>query len=134
MSALAEHLLSEFRHSAGIVGFAGKAKPSEFGALAPRVTEYAGRGDALAIEVMRDGAAEITRGLRHVGWRRGLAVCLTGGIGPYYADYLPDELRNDLIHRVGEPLEGAISLALEFAKETLTPASPRPLKQEGPAT
>jgi glucosamine kinase len=124
-SPLAERLLSDFGGAAGIVRFAGKATPSAFGALAPLVTEHAKRGDALAGEIMRDGAAEVSCGLRLVGWRPGLAVCLTGGIGPYYADYLPKDLRDCVIERAGRPLEGAISLAQEFAQDAVLSDNPR---------
>ncbi len=114
---LAERLQSDFGGAVGIVRFAGTARPSEFGCLAPLVTDFATRGDALATTIMRQGAGEISRGLRHVGWRPGLAVCLTGGIGPFYAAFLPDDLRACVTDSEGEPLDGALSLAQELAQE-----------------
>lgn len=116
-SPLAERLLSDFGGAVGIVQFAGTARPSEFGALAPRVTEFARRGDAIAETIMTLGAEEIAGGLRHIGWRPGIPVCLTGGIGPCYLPYLSDDLRACLIEREGEPLDGAISLAQDLAME-----------------
>jgi glucosamine kinase len=116
-SQLSERLLAEFGDASGIVRFAGSARPSEFGALAPLVTDLAGQGDAIAEQIMRQGADEIARGLRHLGWSPGQVVCLTGGIGPHYIPYLPADLRADLAEREGEPLDGAISLALDFAQD-----------------
>jgi glucosamine kinase len=114
---LSEHLLSRFDGAPGIVEFAGKARPSEFGALAPLVTEAAGRGDALAELIMRQGADEIARAIRHLGWTPRQPVCLTGGIGPHYGRYLPADIQACIASSEGEPLDGAISLAQDFAKE-----------------
>lgn len=116
-SPLSKHFLSEFQGPAGIVGFAGSARPSEFGALARQVTEFAGRGDALARDVMHSGACEIARSLPLVGWRPGRSVCLTGGIGPRFGTYLPQDMQADLSAPEGEPLDGALSLARDLALE-----------------
>ncbi|WP_425101913.1 BadF/BadG/BcrA/BcrD ATPase family protein [Tropicibacter sp. S64] len=118
MTPLAQGLLSDLDGAPGIVRFAGRAAPPDFGALAPRVTEHAQRGDALARTILRRGADDIARALRKIGWHTGLPVCLTGGIGPHYADYLPDDLRTCLAAAQGEPLDGAISLARDLARET----------------
>ncbi|MFQ6548448.1 BadF/BadG/BcrA/BcrD ATPase family protein [Aestuariibius sp. 2305UL40-4] len=116
-SPLSARLLDDFEGAAGIVGFAAKARPSDFGELAPLVTEYAARQDAIACQIMQRGADEISRALRHVGWRPGLAVCLTGGIGPHYAPFLARDLRTDLAQAEMEPLDGAIALARDLAQE-----------------
>lgn len=116
-SSLSERLLSDFENTAGIVQFAGSARPSEFGALARLVTEFAGRGDALAQYVMSSGAGEIARTLPHVGWTPGRSICLTGGIGPQFGPYLPEDMQVDITEPKGEPLDGAISLARDLAQE-----------------
>lgn len=116
-SPLCDRLLSEFSGAAGIVGFAGTAQPSEFGAIAPLVTEFAGRGDVIAQRIMHQGGEEISRAVRHLGWQPGLVVCLTGGIGPQYKAYLPEDLCAGVAEPEAQPLDGALSLALEFAEE-----------------
>ncbi|MEL7213396.1 MAG: BadF/BadG/BcrA/BcrD ATPase family protein [Pseudomonadota bacterium] len=116
-SDLAEALLDKFKGAPGIVRFATTADPKSFGALAPEVTEAARHGDALAIHVMRAGAAEITRSLVSIGWRPGLALCLTGGIGHHFGSYLAEDMRIELEAPLGPPLEGAIALARDLAKE-----------------
>lgn len=115
-SPLTEHLLSDHGDAARIVHFAGNAKPPEFGALAPLVTAYAGQGDPAGEDIMRLGAGEIARAVLDLGWQPGQALCLTGGIGPHFALYLPDKLRAQLTDPEGEPLDGAISLARDLAK------------------
>lgn len=116
-SALAERLIAQFNDAAGVVAFASTAQPAQLGALAPRVTATAKDGDTLACQIMRDGAFEIDRAVRDLDWRIGQPVCLTGGIGPYYAEFLPADVRAALTRPVGEPLDGALALAEAYARE-----------------
>ena len=118
MSAMAETFIERFGGVPGLVQFAGVASPKDFGALAPLVTEMAHDGDRLAIQVLQAGADEIARSLPLIGWTPGLAICLTGGIGPHFASYLPNEMRAEVVLPKGEPLVGALALALELAEET----------------
>ena len=116
-SALTGTLLSDFGSPAEIVRFAGTARPTDFGALAPRVTELASNGDPIARRIMTDGATEISRSLRLLGWEAGLTLCLTGGIGPHYLPYLPDDMGVSAAAPEGDPLDGALQLARDFARE-----------------
>lgn len=116
-SGLSDQLLSDLGGTGAIVRFAAAARPADFGALAPIVTGHAGRGDALAVRVMKAAADEISRTLSEIGWRDDLALCLTGGIGPLYAPYLPEDMRHRLIGPAGDPLSGALSLARDLARE-----------------
>jgi glucosamine kinase len=118
VSPLAERMLDDLGGSAGVVSFAGSARPTDFGALAPLVTGYAEQGDLIACAVMQDGADHIARSLPKVGWGDGQPICLTGGIGPHFARFLPAEMQAALSDPVGEPLSGAISLARGLALET----------------
>lgn len=117
LSAMARHFLSTLDGTAGIVAFAGTAKPTDFGALAPVVTEHANTGDPLANALMGDAAARLEDVLGKMDWTQGKPICLTGGIGPFYADHLPEYMRADLMAPLGEPLEGALSLARDFSEE-----------------
>ncbi|MEM8581357.1 MAG: BadF/BadG/BcrA/BcrD ATPase family protein [Pseudomonadota bacterium] len=117
-SELANELLDEFEGAAGIVRFAGAARPSDFGAIAPKVTDFAARGDALAERIMSAGASEIERGLTHIGWTPGRAICLTGGIGPQFESYLPVTMQTEIVPASGEPLSGALRLASELENES----------------
>ncbi len=117
-SGLSRALLDRLGGAAGIVDFAGTAPPSRFGALAPLVTAAAQEADSLALRTMEAGAAEIAKSLPPIGWRPGIAICLTGGIGPQFAPYLPDAMQADVAPPAGEPLSGALALARELARET----------------
>ncbi|MDA7429714.1 ATPase [Primorskyibacter aestuariivivens] len=116
-SPLTMQLLAKFDGADGIIRFAGKARPPEFGAIAPLVTHHAAQGDAISCHIMREGADKITHALDCLGWHPGLAVCLTGGIGPHFRSFLSEVLRSSVADRIGEPIDGAIALALEFAQE-----------------
>ncbi len=116
-SALTRTLLSEFGSPAEIVRFAGTARPSEFGALAPQITDLARQDDPVARRIMAEGAGEIVRSLRLLGWEAGMALCLTGGIGPQYLSYLPEDMRASVATPEADPLDGALQLARDFARE-----------------
>ena len=118
-TGLSAHFLSEFGDAAGIVRFAGGATPPELGALAPIVTDRAASGDALAVRVMQDGANDLVRAIPDIGWQPGQRICLTGGIGPQFARYLPKTQQAHITDPVGEPLDGALALARDLAEETV---------------
>jgi glucosamine kinase len=115
-SGMSEALLVQFDGAAGIVRFAEGAKATEFGVLAPTVTSHAADGDPLAKHVMMLGAVEIERSLRQMGWTPGEPICLTGGIGPQFAPFLPQLMQKDLSKACSTPLEGALALARELVR------------------
>ncbi|MDJ1018269.1 MAG: BadF/BadG/BcrA/BcrD ATPase family protein [Paracoccaceae bacterium] len=114
---LSRNLLDRFGGAPAIVAFAGKASPAELGALAVEVTQNAAQGDAIACCILQSAADYIATMSRNLGWTAGLSICLTGGIGPYYKNYLPEEMQAAVTPALGEPLIGAIALAEEFRKE-----------------
>jgi glucosamine kinase len=114
---LSRGLLEKFGGAPAIVTFAGTASPAELGALAVDVTRAAASGDAIARRILQDAADHIATTSRNLGWTKGLPICLTGGIGAHYKDYLPDDMRADVTPALGEPLAGAIALAEAFRKE-----------------
>ncbi|KIC45830.1 ATPase [Ruegeria sp. ANG-S4] len=116
-SQLSEYLLSRWGGAAEIVRAAAEMTPAQFGELAPLVTEHAERDDAMAVAIMREGADYLADRMTKLGWVAGLPICLTGGIGPLYAKYLPSVLQGDLMQPVGDPLSGALALARAFQKE-----------------
>lgn len=116
-SDLAQGLLKQFDGTAGIVRTASSMSPTEFGALAPLVTQHAGQGDQLAISILQAGADYLADRMIRMGWTQGLPICLTGGIGPQFATYLPDVMQQALIKPLGNPMSGAIALAHAFREE-----------------
>ncbi|WP_170464605.1 BadF/BadG/BcrA/BcrD ATPase family protein [Ruegeria arenilitoris] len=116
-SKLAQDLLSRFDGAAGIVKAATQMTPSEFGALAPFVTEHSDHGDELALSVLQDGADYLTDMMMKMGWTADMPICLTGGIGPLYASHLPPGMQSVLLQPLGDPLSGALALAQAYQEE-----------------
>ncbi|MEL7115651.1 MAG: BadF/BadG/BcrA/BcrD ATPase family protein [Pseudomonadota bacterium] len=110
-TALTTSLLHQLAGVSGILAFARTATPEAFGALAPQVTSFAEKGDPIATEILTRGADYLSHGADCIGWVPGLPLCLTGGIGPKYAPYLPHNKQKDLVPPQGTPLDGAIQLA-----------------------
>ncbi|WP_171236642.1 BadF/BadG/BcrA/BcrD ATPase family protein [Ruegeria sp. HKCCA6837] len=116
-SEMSEHLLRQFNGTSGVVKAASMMTPTEFGALAPVVTQFAGQGDTVAQSIMQAGADYLADRLVKMGWSPGAAICLTGGIGPYYSTFLPEDMQQALVQPSGDPLSGAIALAQAFKEE-----------------
>lgn len=116
MSPLAQGLLEDYGGTAGIVRFAAKATPVEFGEIAPRVTQAAQSDDSLALNLLQRGADHIARTLLPMGWKPPLPICLTGGLGRFYAGLVPGDMQALVTKPKGEPIDGALSLADDFRR------------------
>lgn len=116
-SALTDALLARFDTPYGIVTHAAAASPAEIGALAQVVTAASADGDRVGREILTRGAEDIARVTEKLGWQPGMALCLTGGLGPVYRDYLSESLRNALVRPSAAPIDGAVELAQDFAME-----------------
>lgn len=115
-SDLSQSILARFGDAPGVVRFATDARTEDIAALAPMVTEGFQSGDALAAEILCDAADHVARMLRHLGWRDGLPIGLTGGIASHYVDLLPDHMAQSVEHPKTPPIEGALALAREHAE------------------
>lgn len=113
---LTDAVLARFVTPGGIVAHAAKATPGEIAEIAPFVTKAAAEGDPIAEAILQSGADHIARVLGRIGWRAGMALCLTGGIGPAYQPYLSADLRAALVEPAGQPIDGAVALARAFAE------------------
>ena len=99
-----------------LVRFAASARPSDYARHAPAVVR-AGQGrDAAGLELMQRGATYLARALAAIGFAHGDALCLTGGVAPHYAPYLPQAAQAAIVPARGSGLDGALALALAAAK------------------
>ena len=112
---LIQKVLAKFGGAPEIVAFASGAKPHEMGALAPLITNAARVRDSAAQVLLQEAADTVAHSIKQIGWTTGMAICLTGGIAPFYEDYLPEDMRNDVRERQADPIEGALALAQELA-------------------
>ncbi len=95
----------------GIVAFATTATPADYASLAPDVITQAQAGDVLARAIMQAGADHLSAGLGALGFKSGDRLCLTGGVGPHYAPFLPGGYLKGRIEPQGSALDGAFALA-----------------------
>lgn len=111
-SALTHSLFAEFDDDPNqLVAFASAAQSHDFGALAPMIIKGASTADPWCQFIMTLGADYLTRSLGALGFAPGDRLCLTGGVGPHYAPYLPTEFLTGLKERHGSGLDGAFQLA-----------------------
>ncbi len=103
---LTSALCAEMGGTGGVVGFAKGAQPSDFAALAPRVTAS---DDPAARLVMAAAEAQITAAVDLLQNGRALPVVFMGGLGPLYAKRLAT--RWPIVPPRGRPVDGALWLA-----------------------
>jgi glucosamine kinase len=95
-----------------MVAFSQAAKPGDFGRFAPRVFEFAAAGDATAMRILKQAAADIDASLDRVAeLTDGGRLCLLGGLAALYPPYLAERHRDRLVHPTADALIGAIALA-----------------------
>ena len=113
-SELTEALFARFgRDPKEIIAFACDAKPGDFAALAQMVIEAAQTGDRTGQGLMQCGAGYLNLCIDTHGLGPGAALCLAGGVGPHYSDYLAPAHRAFIRPVQGTALDGALRLAVE---------------------
>ena len=110
-SPLANAILAEFGNPNALVGFAATATPADYAAFAPRLADAAEAGDAVAARAMDVGAGYLTKALKLLDPDPMAPLCLTGGLGPRYARWLPPDLSARVTAPQGTALDGALYLA-----------------------
>ena len=111
-TALTDGLMAHFGGDPNaIVAFSQTATPADYARLAPHIVDAAQAGDPTAKEIMEQGADYIASALAALGYTKGNPLCLTGGIGPQYATYLPRAMQQAVIPATGTALDGAFALA-----------------------
>jgi glucosamine kinase len=116
MTRLAEAILREFDGDPEkVVAFARQAKPGDFGRYTPKVFEFAGQGDEIAISILKTGALGIDDALDAVAAMTGGKgrLCLLGGLAPLYPPYLSERHRTKLSEPLADALTGAVELAVK---------------------
>ena len=110
-SALTRAALARYDSPDAIYEFSIAATPAEFAELAPMVVQAAQNGDPVALELMHEGADYIVKALNAAGYKGQTPLCLTGGLGPQYAGFLPPAYGAKVVKPAGTALDGALLLA-----------------------
>jgi len=114
-SRLTKYLLDQYGGASDLVRFAASATATDFGQIAKDVTRFAEQQDPVAVRTLSDGANRIADMLNKFGWVARDTICLTGGLGPHYQPYLPVCMQPYIQTPIGQPLDGAVALAREYA-------------------
>lgn len=113
-SPLTEQVLAEFEHNPQtVVEYAHTAKPGEFGTLAPKIFEFADRGDPIATQIIRQAVADIEETLDAIVDNGEGRFCLLGGLGTVYSSLLGKFYRDRVQAPLGDAVAGAIRLAVQ---------------------
>ncbi len=102
------------REPSGIVTFATKATPGDFATLAPDIVRAAAQGDTVAKTLIDEGSAYLEQAIRALDPGPPAVICLTGGLGEVYANWLAQDLAERLVDPAGTALDGAVYLARQM--------------------
>jgi glucosamine kinase len=111
-TAMLRNLFEQFRNDPhAIVHWTSEATPRDFGALAPRVVDYANRGDHVGLQLMQSAAAHIDAlAARLVGLGTS-RLSLVGGLALHMQPWLSHNIQAHLVPPAGDALDGALQLA-----------------------
>lgn len=91
------------------------ARPGDYGALARRVLACAGRGDAVALEIVMEGAGYLDRLAARLLSHGAECFAMLGGLAPHIAPWLSAGTRASLVPPRGQPDSGAVAYAIAMA-------------------
>ncbi len=115
-TALLRALFADFGNDPhAIVGWTATASPRDFGSLAPRIVEYAARGDAAAVELMQLAVTHIDALAARLVALGAARLALVGGFAPSLKPWLAAATKSHLVEPAGDALSGAIRLARSAA-------------------
>ncbi|MGB7242601.1 MAG: BadF/BadG/BcrA/BcrD ATPase family protein [Sulfitobacter sp.] len=116
-SPLTQNILTRFDGDPNkVAAFSFVAKPGDYGTFAPDVLDAAAVGDPIGLELVTEGADYICGGLVALGFKPGDALCLSGGVGPHYAPYLPKQMASCVIAAKHSAVYGAFQMARHSAR------------------
>jgi glucosamine kinase len=101
------------RDPVALVAFATTATPADYARFAPQVIQAGVAGAPGGVDLMQRGADYLVQALAALQFGPRDALCLTGGVGPHYASYLPRAAKLAITPAKGSGLDGALSLALQ---------------------
>ncbi len=106
MTPLLTQVLDDIGGTGRIVAFAFTARPADFAAFAPQVTDST---DPAALAIRAEAEGEVARMLDTLQAGTGLPVVFLGGLGPHYARRF--QSRWPILPALGTGFDGALHLA-----------------------
>jgi len=110
-TAFTEAVIRRFGTPADIIDWSEKARAGDYGALSPLAFDYACKGDAVAIPLVKQVAADIDHFVAHLIGLGAPKVCLVGGLASHILAWLSETTRKRLVEPKMDILNGAILMA-----------------------
>lgn len=114
-SPLSRDFLDRLTGVQGIFAFSTTAAPSDYAGFAPDIFEAGAKGDAIAVQILQEGATYVEQGLTALGFVSGNILSLAGGVGPHFEPYLGAGYVQNICAPKGNALQGAFQLACQLA-------------------
>jgi len=110
-------LFAEFHNDPhAIVHWTRSATPRDFGSFAPRIMDYAARGDPAGRELMKNTALHIDALAARLVAAGAERLCLVGGCAPFVQPWLGEQTKSHLVEPAADALHGALDLARAAAR------------------
>lgn len=125
MTPLAEAILDRFgRDPPNAVEWAARATPGDYAAFAPAVFDHAERRDALALGVVLEAAADVSRLIARLLEVGAGSVAMIGGVFPRILPWLPPPYQAVCVAPAGDAADGGILMARMARADGLTRDQP----------
>ena len=122
MSPLAVAILERFDHDATIaVTWADGATPKDFGSFAPLVFDHAERRDGLAMPIIAEAAADVSRVISRLLELGAPQVAMIGSVFPRLLPRLPPPIAAVCIRPACDAADGAVRMAERAYAEEAVP-------------
>ncbi len=111
-TAIVEHVLDHFHNDLDeIVSFSKTARPCDYGQFSPAIFAGAKAGDRVAIDLLKQNAADIDLYLLALNKRGADKIALMGSIGERIVDWLEPTVKPWLVQPTGDAMDGALMMA-----------------------
>ncbi len=109
---LAQHVMAHFENNVdNVVAWSKQALPRDYGQFSPAIFQHAQQGDTLAIEMLKQTAADIEMFLMALNRRGATRICLMGGIAERILHWLSPPVQKWIVEPQFDAIEGAIMFA-----------------------
>ena len=109
---LSQHIMTHFSNEIdNIVAWSKKALPRDYGQFSPAIFQYAQQGDVLAIEMLKQTAADIEMLLMALNKHGATRICLMGSIAERMKNWLSPPVQQWIVEPQFDAIEGAIMFA-----------------------
>ncbi|RTZ15015.1 N-acetylglucosamine kinase [Vibrio aquaticus] len=109
---LSEHVMSHFNNDIDrIVEWSKTALPRDYGQFSPAIFQHAAQGDALAIKMLKQTAADIEMFLVALNRKGASRICLMGSIAERIKAWLSPPVQTWIVEPQFDAIEGALMFA-----------------------